>query len=126
MQSRNFLFFQQTFGVCHSEPVRSASNGPERSEGAQGKLREESRSAPVTTKSHGEIPRRFAPRNDMGFGCGSAALRYEKLQCFIATMDGACGPTGVFAVQRKVGLAGGLPRSPQRFPARAVAFAYPE
>ena len=29
---------------CHSEPVRpSVANGPERSEGAQGKLREESR-----------------------------------------------------------------------------------
>ena len=27
-------------GTCHAEPVRSTSNGPERSEGAQGKLRE--------------------------------------------------------------------------------------
>ena len=36
---------EKRFGICHSEPVRSsAANGPERSEGAQGKLREESRS----------------------------------------------------------------------------------
>ena len=28
--------------LCHSEPVRSLPNGPERSEGAHGKLREES------------------------------------------------------------------------------------
>src|SRR5579863_1119078 len=47
---------------CHSEPVRSsAANGPERGEGAQGKLREESRSE---RKAEQDSSSPAAPRND--------------------------------------------------------------
>ena len=53
--------------TCHAEPVRSISNGPERSEGAQDKLREARRGGLFLVESkQKQIPR--SARDDMTGG----------------------------------------------------------